>query len=101
MKVVFILPPGTGRDELLLGIEGWNVTVINSVDDLTDELVDGLDVLVTTTYFPITRETLERVKGIKLIQQIGVGVDSIDIEAAREFGIPVANVSRANSVAVA
>jgi len=101
MKVVFILPPDTGRDESLLSIEGWDVKVITSLSNLTDDLVDGLDVLVTTTYFPITRDTLERLKGIKLIQQVGVGVDSIDIDAAREFGIPVANVSRANSVAVA
>ena len=101
MKAVFILPPDTGRDESLLRFEGWDVTVITSLSELTDELVDGLDVLVTTTYFPITRETLERLRGIKLIQQIGVGVDSINIDAASEFGIPVANVSRANSVAVA
>jgi phosphoglycerate dehydrogenase-like enzyme len=47
------------------------------------------------------RETLERLRGIKLLQWVGVGLDTIDLEAARELGIPVANVIAANAVAVA
>jgi phosphoglycerate dehydrogenase-like enzyme len=101
MKVVCIFPPDPNRDASGIVPEGWDMTIIESVDELTDELVDGLDVLITTTFFHLDRETLERLKGVKLIQQLGVGVDSIDIEAAKEFGIPVANVSRANSVSVA
>lgn len=101
MKVVCIFPPDPNRDASGAVPEGWDMTIIENVGDLTDELVDGLDVLLTTTYFELTRETLLRLKGVKLIQQLGVGVDSIDIEAAREFGIPVANVHQANSVSVA
>ena len=71
MKVVFILPPDPTRDESLLHFQGWDVTVITSSIELTDGLVAGLDVLVTTTFFPITRTTLERLRGIKLIQLIG------------------------------
>lgn len=101
MKVVCIFPPDPNRDASGVVPEGWDMTIIESVSDLTDELVDGLDVLLTTTFFELTCETLQRLKGVKLIQQLGVGVDSIDIEAAREFGIPVANVHQANSVSVA
>jgi hypothetical protein len=42
-------------------------------------------------------ETLERLRGIKLLQWVG-GLDTIDLEAARELGIPVSNVVAANSV---
>jgi phosphoglycerate dehydrogenase-like enzyme len=101
MKVVCILPPDPDRDVSAITPEGWDMTVIENVGELTDELVDGIEAMITTAHVSITRETLERLKGIKLVQQLGVGVDSIDIEAAREFGIPVANVSRANNVAVA
>lgn len=101
MKVVCILPPDPDRDVSAITPEGWDMTVIESVDQLTDDLVDGIEAMITTAHGVITRETLERLKGIKLVQQLGVGVDSIDIEAARELGIPVANVSRANNVAVA
>ena len=101
MKVVCIFPPDPNRDASAIAPEGWDMTIIENVSDLTDELLDGLDVLVSTTFSNLTRDILQRLKGVKLIQQLGVGVDSIDIEAAKEFGIPVANVSKANSVSVA
>src|SRR5947207_2090087 len=34
---------------------------------------------------------MERVRGLKLISNYGVGVDHINLEAAKERGIPVAN----------
>ena len=64
-------------------------------------MIDGTAVVLSTTHAPLTREVLLRLKGVKLIQQIGVGVDSIDLCAAREFGIPVANVPEANVTSVA
>src|SRR4029077_13980064 len=38
---------------------------------------------------------------LKLIQKIGVGVNTIDLEAAKERGIPVCNLPGTNSRAVA
>jgi phosphoglycerate dehydrogenase-like enzyme len=40
---------------------------------------------------PITRQIIESAKKLKLIQCYTIGFDDIDIEAAREKGIPVAN----------
>ena len=57
--------------------------------------------MLLAVHSPMKRETLERLRGIKLLQWVGVGLDTIDLEAARELGIPVANVVAANSVAVA
>ena len=45
---------------------------------------------------------LEKVKGkVRFIQKYGMGLDNIDVQAASQNGIPVANVIGANSAAVA
>ncbi|HWU60965.1 MAG TPA: 2-hydroxyacid dehydrogenase [Ensifer sp.] len=50
---------------------------------------------------PLPRALLERAKRLKLVQKIGVGVDTIDLDAARALGIGVANMPGANAQAVA
>jgi phosphoglycerate dehydrogenase-like enzyme len=50
---------------------------------------------------PISAEHIERAPGLKLIQKIGVGVNTIDLQAARERGIAVCNMPGTNSRAVA
>jgi phosphoglycerate dehydrogenase-like enzyme len=101
MKLVCLFPPGpTDRDAPPFP-EDWDVVMLTHRDQLTDEIIAGTDALVVTYHNPLDRPILERLRGVKLIQQVGVGVDSIDLEAARELGIPVANVPRANDVGVA
>jgi len=41
---------------------------------------------------PITRRVIEQLARCRIISRYGVGVDMIDLDAAREHGIPVANV---------
>ncbi len=50
---------------------------------------------------PYTRRVLEAGKLLKVIARFGVGYDTIDLEAATELGIQVANTPVANSNAVA
>ncbi len=51
---------------------------------------------------PVTRKTMERGKGrLKFIQKFGTGYGNIDIAAAREMGIPVANLLRLTTISVA
>lgn len=50
---------------------------------------------------PITAEVIERAPKLKLIQKIGVGVNTIDLDAARARGIAVCNMPGTNSQAVA
>lgn len=50
---------------------------------------------------PITAEIIERAPKLKLIQKIGVGVNTIDLEAARNRDISVCNMPGTNSRAVA
>ena len=48
--------------------------------------------LLLMCYTPITRRVIESAQKLKGIVKYGVGIDAIDIAAARERGIPVVNV---------
>jgi D-3-phosphoglycerate dehydrogenase len=43
-------------------------------------------------FAPITRRVIEQLTRCKVISRFGVGVDMVDLDAAREHGIPVKNV---------
>jgi len=57
-----------------------------SVDSL-----EGFDVLIPTMC-PVTREKLKTRDRLRLIQQCGAGLEGVDLEAAQELNIWVANV---------
>ena len=61
-----------------------------SESDLVDASRDA--VLLLMCYTPVTRRVIEAVEKLKGIVKYGVGIDAIDIDAARSRGIPVANV---------
>ena len=48
--------------------------------------------LILMCYTPITRRVIEAARRLKGIVKYGVGIDAIDIAAARERGVPVVNV---------
>jgi len=48
--------------------------------------------LLLMCYTPVTRRVIEAAQELKGIVKYGVGIDAIDIDAARVRGIPVANV---------
>ena len=50
---------------------------------------------------PVTAAMMDQAPGLRLIQKLGVGVNTIDLEAARSRGIAVANMPGTNSQAVA
>ncbi|WP_159716642.1 NAD(P)-dependent oxidoreductase [Geminicoccus flavidas] len=59
----------------------------------TDVLLHALD--------PVTKAHIEAGSKLKLIQKIGVGVNTIDLETAKSRGIAVCNMPGTNTVAVA
>lgn len=67
--------------------------------------IEARDATIIVSYgtprIPVTREILENASNLKLIQQLGVGYDDIDIMAAEELGIPVCNTHGSNSSTVA
>lgn len=48
--------------------------------------------LLLMCYAPVTRRVIESARRLKAIVKYGVGIDAIDIDAAREHAIPVVNV---------
>jgi phosphoglycerate dehydrogenase-like enzyme len=50
---------------------------------------------------PVTEEVLAGAPRLRLVQKIGVGVDTIDLKAARRRGVAVANMPGTNTQAVA
>lgn len=55
------------------------------------DTLKGFDVMIPTMC-PVTREMLRESDRLRLIQQCGAGLEGVDIEAARERNIWVANV---------
>ena len=68
-----------------------------------DELLDYLDdvVAIITGLEPITRKVINSATRLKVIAKHGIGVDNIDIDAAKEKGVAVVNSPGTNREAVA
>lgn len=49
-------------------------------------------VALLVQYAPITRAVLEALPTVRVVSRYGVGVDTVDLDAARELGVWVANV---------
>ena len=64
------------------------------------ELVGDFDVLIAGTE-PITEKVLSKAPKLKLISRVGIGLDSIDLAAAKKRGIKISYTPDAPSPAVA
>jgi len=64
------------------------------------ELISDVDVLIAGTEL-ITERVLEKASHLKLISRVGIGLDSVDLLAARQRGITVCYTPNAPSPAVA
>ena len=60
----------------------------------------GIDTIIAGTE-PITRKVIENAKDLKHISRVGIGVDSVDLIAAKEKGIKVSYTPDAPAPAVA
>ncbi len=68
-------------------------------EELAD-LIGGFDLLIAGTE-PITARVLARADRLRLISRVGIGLDSVDLTAARERGIHVSYTPEAPAPAVA
>lgn len=80
----------------------WNVTVgIEKGDgEVRDRLAD-VDVAFVTSRVPMTRAVIERARELDVIAKLGTGIDSIDLDAAREHGVTVTHTPGHNALSVA
>jgi len=70
--------------------------------DFDRELVDA-DVVISQPFWPayLTAERIAKAKNLKLAITAGIGSDHVDLQAAIERGITVAEVTYCNSISVA
>lgn len=124
MKMVMVLYPGNGHKaefgelegqpvpgsaEGEIGLRRWLedeghelITTDREGGELEQNLADA-DVLITTPFWPVyvTREMIESASSLKLILIAGVSSDHIDLAAAAENDITVAEQTNSNVVSVA
>jgi formate dehydrogenase len=95
-----------------LGLRAWleaegHELVVTSDKDGSDsefdrELADA-DIVISQPFWPayLTRERIEKASRLKLAVTAGIGSDHVDLQAAIERGITVAEVTYCNSISVA
>jgi D-3-phosphoglycerate dehydrogenase len=50
---------------------------------------------------PLTKKVLQQARGVRVVSRCGIGLDSVDLQAAKELGIIVTNTPDAPTIAVA
>lgn len=84
-----------------LASNGLDVVVVDEDDDAAfSREIGDTDVLLHVLK-PVSRAMIVSAPRLKLIQKIGVGVNTIDVAAAKAAGVRVANMPGTNSQAVA
>jgi phosphoglycerate dehydrogenase-like enzyme len=101
MKVLFHYAAGPDLAARLAAVPGLEIAVCPEDNGaLLHRLLPETDVLWHVLQ-PCTAAMIQAAQRLKLIQKIGVGVNTIDLEAAKARGIPVCNLPGTNARAVA
>lgn len=82
--------------------EHFDVDVRTGLDPTELEgIIADYEAIVVRSATRVTRRLLERAERLQVIARAGAGLDTIDVEAAVEFGVDVINAPAANTLAVA
>src|SRR2546430_15828063 len=103
MKVLFRFDASEALKKRISARSGDGIEIVSCAeaeDSAYDRLLPGIDVLWHVLK-PVTAEAIARAPKLRLIQKIGSGVNTIDVEAAKHRGIAVCNLPGTNSRAVA
>ena len=93
--------PGFRRQISALENDWLRIAAVDESDkDTFARELQDTDVLLHVLE-PVTSQVIERAARLRLIQKLGVGVDTIDLDAARARGIAVCNMPGTNTRAVA
>jgi D-3-phosphoglycerate dehydrogenase len=86
----------------ILEENGFQVDVkLNLTKEQLKEEARSYEALIVRSRTKVTREILENAEELRLVVRAGVGLDNIDLEAARERGVTVVNTPEAVSSSVA
>ena len=103
MKVLLCHEPGPDLAQELRGYadEGLDIVCVGDDDDAGLAATLATAEVIWHILKPLTAGHIDAAPALRLIQKIGVGVNTIDLEAARRRGIPVCNMPGTNTRAVA
>lgn len=101
MKVIFHYAAGSDLAARLAAVPGLAVTVVSETDDASLARVLPTTDVLWHVLKPCTAAMIAAAPRLRLIQKIGVGVNTIDLEAAKARGIAVCNLPGTNAQAVA
>ncbi len=86
----------------LLRENGFEVSVVEEPpEDELARLIKGFDGLIVRSKPLVTRKVIESADRLKVIARAGVGLDNIDVEAAKEKGIALINAPESSTQSVA
>jgi D-3-phosphoglycerate dehydrogenase / 2-oxoglutarate reductase len=93
--------PSTEVERRILDAAGVDLVVgqCHTEDEVIDLCADADGIIIQ--YAPLSRRVIESLKRCRVISRYGVGVDTVDVAAATERGIWVANVPNFSTVEVA
>jgi phosphoglycerate dehydrogenase-like enzyme len=101
VKVVFHYAAGPDLAARLGALPGLRVTVCPEADDAGFLAAMADAEVLWHVLKPCTAAVIAAAPKVRLIQKIGIGVNTIDLAAAKARGIPVCNLPGTNSRAVA
>src|SRR5580698_8153135 len=101
MNVLFHFASGPDLTARLAAIPGLNISICPEHDELLLARLLPETEILWHVLKRCTAEMIAAAPRLKLIQKIGVGVNTIDLDAAKARGIPVCNLPGTNARAVA
>lgn len=103
MKVLFHYDAGANLLQQVRNLSGRGLDVVCCPEGRAEPFQTELATaeVIWHVLQPLSAELIAQAPRLKLIQKIGVGVNTIDLPAARERGIAVCNMPGTNSRAVA
>ena len=103
MKVLFHYDAGSVLKKQLETLKSQGLDIVCCPEGPEQPFRDALKdaEVIWHVLHPLTRDIIEQAPKLKLIQKIGVGTNTIDLDAAKEKGIVVCNMPGTNSQATA
>ncbi len=100
MRAVLQYRASAGMRRSLAGLDFPTVIVDETDTDTFVREMRDADILLHVLQ-PVTAAVIEAAPRLRLIQKIGIGVNTIDLDAARRHGVAVCNMPGTNTQAVA